>query len=83
MNNEIDSKTEISRNEQLVREGWSRRFIYDEPRLSEAKELYESIGLEVRLELVIPDELEETCDTCITAAPERYKVIYTRPKTQS
>lgn len=78
-----EDNQEPTRHEKLVREGWSRRFIYDEPRLSEAKELYESIGLEVRLEPVIPDELEDGCDTCITAAPERYMVIYTRPKEQS
>jgi hypothetical protein len=80
MNNEINSKTELCRHEQLVKEGWSRRFIYDEPRLTEAKELYESMGLEVRLEPVIPDELEDGCDTCITAAPDRYRIIYTRPR---
>jgi hypothetical protein len=75
-----EDNQEPTRHEQLIIEGWSRRFIYDEPRLSEAKELYESMGLEVRLEPVIPDELEDGCDTCITAAPERYKVLYTRPK---
>jgi hypothetical protein len=74
-----DNKQKVTRHEQLQKDGWTRRFIYDEPRLSEAKELYESMGLEVRLETVIPEELEGGCDTCITAAPERYKVIYTRP----
>ena len=70
----------ISRNEKLRQEGWTRRFIYDEPRLSEAVEIYETLGLEVRLESISPDELEDDCDTCIKAYPDRYKVIYTRPK---
>jgi hypothetical protein len=80
MNDKNNLKTELCRHEQLIKEGWTRRFIYDEPRLTEAQELYESMGLEVRLEPIIPDELEDGCDTCIRAAPERYKIIYTRSK---
>ena len=39
-----------SKEEQLKREGWMRQFTTDEPRLSEAVELYRSLGYEVHLE---------------------------------
>jgi hypothetical protein len=74
------NNAEVTRKEQLLNEGWTRRFIYDEPRLTEAKEMYESMGFEVRLEPVVTDELEDNCDTCIKSYPERYKILYTRPR---
>jgi hypothetical protein len=77
-----ENSKNLSHHEKLRQEGWTRRFIYDEPRLSEAKEMYESLGMEVRLEPVIPEELEVGCDTCIKTDPDRYKVIYTRPKAE-
>lgn len=50
-----------SRDAELERQGWIRRFVTDEPRLSEAVELYESIGYEVRLEPAVFDETSEEC----------------------
>jgi len=69
-----------SRQEELEREGWARQFTADEPRLSEAVVLYESLGLEVHLEPVAPDELAEGCQLCFKEEGNRYKTIYTRPK---
>ena len=40
----------MTREEELVGLGWTRRFIACEPRLSESVELYESLGFEVLLE---------------------------------
>jgi len=68
-----------SRQEELGREGWVRQFTADEPRLSEAVELYDSLGFEVHLEPVMPGELAEGCQVCFEEG-ERYKTIYTRPK---
>ncbi len=73
------------REEELIRSGWEKRFTADEPRLSEMKEMYESIGFEVLLEpLPGKEELaacaESGCTTCLDADPERYRTIYTRPK---
>jgi hypothetical protein len=65
--------------EKLEAEGWVRQFIACEPRLSEAVELYKSLGFEVRLVRVTRDELEGECAACFEAEDaERYKVIYTR-----
>ncbi|MEM1538579.1 MAG: hypothetical protein QXQ28_05865 [Candidatus Nezhaarchaeales archaeon] len=62
------------------KDGWVRRFVADEPRLSEAVKLYESLGYEVKLEPVTPNELSEVCGSCVMAECGRYRVIYTRPK---
>jgi len=42
---------------------WERGFTVEEQRVNEYKELYESIGYEVRVEPATPDEQEE-CQTC-------------------
>ena len=68
----------MTRQEELEKEGWLKRFTTDEPRLSEAIEEYIEIGFEVLLEPV--DSSSEECTTCITAFTDRYKTIYTRPK---
>ena len=79
----------MNREEQLVKEGWEKRFVGDEPRLSEMAELYGSLDLEVLLEPLPPKgELErggcETggCTVCFDADRERYRTIFTRPKAE-
>ncbi|MFQ6074449.1 MAG: hypothetical protein ACE5KC_04435 [Candidatus Bathyarchaeia archaeon] len=69
-----------SREEALKREGWKRQFTTDEPRLSEAVELYRSLGYEVRLEPAVFNEENELCRTCIRADCRKYKTIYIRRK---
>jgi hypothetical protein len=66
-----------TREEQLKAEGWIRQFVTEEPRLSEAVELYKSLGNEVLLEPVTMDDLEE-CGVCFAGSTDRYKLIYTR-----
>ena len=66
----------MKREEELKKEGWSKRFTIDEPRLSEAVAQYEEIGFEVLLEPV--DTSSEECTSCLTAVSDRYKTIYTR-----
>ena len=67
----------MGREQELINDGWQKRNVVDEPRLSELVELYVSLGFEV---LVEPVDLEsEECTECMKAAPEKYKVIYTRP----
>ena len=66
----------MTREEELKKEGWEKRFTIDEPRLSEMVEQYREVGFEVLLEPV--DTSSEECTSCITAFPDRYKTIYTR-----
>jgi hypothetical protein len=63
---------------ELAAAGWIRCFIADEPRLSEAVADYEELGLEVLL-LPVPEE-ELACAECLRAEPERYRLIFTRPR---
>jgi hypothetical protein len=68
----------MSREEELKKQGWEKRFTMDEPRLSEMAEQYKELGFEVLLEPV--DTSSEECISCITAFPELYKTIYTRQR---
>ena len=61
---------------------WVRRCILDNHRVSEQVEMYESIGFEVMVKDVDPDHLpQEYCKECYIANPEKYKILYTRKKT--
>jgi hypothetical protein len=68
-----------SREAKLEAEGWIRQFTVDEPRLSEAIEMYKLLGFEVHLEPMVPDESSEECAACLEVMCDRYKTIYTRP----
>lgn len=46
----------MTREEELSRDGWEKKFVSCEPRLSEMAELYESLGLEVLLEPLPPKD---------------------------
>ena len=70
----------MTREEELRKEGWSKRFIMDEPRLSEAVAQYEEIGFEVCLEPV--ENTPGECTSCFAGSSDRYKTIYTRPLTK-
>jgi hypothetical protein len=75
------------RNEKLEREGWVRQFIANEPRLSEAVELYKEAGFDVHLEPLPkgqecegcagPEEKGE-CRVCFEGFEDQYKIIFTR-----
>jgi hypothetical protein len=67
-----------NREEELKREGWVRQFTTDEPRLSEAVELYRSLGYEVRLEPAEFNRENELCKVCVQSDCEKYKTIYIR-----
>ena len=75
----MDRESERQRRQKLLAEGWIRRFTAAEPRLSEMKEFYESLGLEVKLESDMLGD-EEECTSCFNAEgfSDRYKTIYTR-----
>lgn len=66
--------------ERLAKEGWTRQFTASEPRLSEAVQIYEALGYEVRREPVDPKELPSAaCRECYLAQSGQYRTIYTRP----
>lgn len=70
----------------LEKEGWTRQFVADEPRLSEAVEAYREAGFAVRLE-PLPEEPEcdgcageesGACRICFEGFEDRYRIILTR-----
>jgi hypothetical protein len=63
----------------LLREGWTRRFVAAPPRLGEALALYESLGFDVHVEPVEAGDLADECEECRLAAA-LFRVVYTRPK---
>jgi hypothetical protein len=74
--------------DELKKEGWQKRFVADEPRLSEMVELYKETGFEVHLEPLSavdePDEENEECRACricFEGAEDKYQVLFTRPHT--
>ena len=72
------SKDKIEK--ELKRKGWDKQFTTDEPRLSEAVELYKSLGYEVRLEKAVFNKDNETCKTCFQVDCNKCKTIYIRRK---
>jgi hypothetical protein len=72
------NKHEKSKEQRLIEDGWERQFTASEPRLSEARELYESLGYEVRLEPADTSCHDAECRVCLDA--EKDKTIYTRKK---
>ena len=65
--------------EELIKEGWQKRAVYDDPRLSELAAQYEQIGFEVHLE-PIRTANKDGCTDCMQQYPDRFKIIYTRKK---
>lgn len=73
------------REEELLQQGWERRFVASEPRLSEMVTLYKESGFEVLLETLAAVELpngdRETCQgcrICFEGVEDNYRVVFTR-----
>jgi hypothetical protein len=61
---------------ELEAQGWQRCFVVDESRLSEAVDTYRELGFDVR---VVPVPIEDgACTECMKAAPDQFRLIYTR-----
>jgi len=76
----VNKVHKMTREEELTKQGWEKRFTIDEPRLSEMAEQYKELGFEVLLEPV--DTSSEECTTCLKDPnfSKFYKTIYTRRK---
>ncbi len=72
-----------SRIAELEKQGWQLQFTTDEPRLSEAAELYQELGYEVRLEPACTELPLPECSTCYEPFCEKYKTIFIRRKEPS
>lgn len=72
-------KEDLQLRQQLEKEGWEKRTVTNEPRLSELIELYEELDLEVKTIPSSPEDFEG-CSICFDADSDRYRTIYTRPR---
>ena len=66
--------------EHLKKQGWNRQFVTDEPRLTEAVQLYKQLGYQVKLEQATYEEVNQMCANCLEDDCQRYKTIYIRKK---
>ncbi len=58
---------------------WQKRNTVGPDRIEELKELYESLGFEVKVDRFEgPEDADETCDTCYGDPAGEYYIIYTR-----
>ena len=75
----MNAESARRRHEELVEQGWTRRFDAEEPRLSEMRQYYVSLGFEVRVEPGMLGE-DEACSSCFSAEgfQDRYSTLYTR-----
>lgn len=73
----MSSEAKCTKDDELQRDGWEKRFSASEPRLSEARELYRSLGYEVLVLDAVPLDLnEEECSACLNQT--EVKTLYTR-----
>jgi hypothetical protein len=56
--------------------GWERRFLADATRAEEAVALYTAMGYDAVANPVVPEDLDEGCDTCALAT--LFRTVYTR-----
>lgn len=63
---------------ELEKQGWQLQFTTDEPRLSEAVELYESLGYEVRVEPACTELPLPECANCYERFCDKYRTIFIR-----
>jgi len=73
----MEAPTRTKSEAELIAEGWTRRFVAAPVRLKESIELYESMGYEVHLEPLTPEDLQAECEDCRLAVA-LFRVIYTR-----
>lgn len=77
------AEKKMTREEKLSAEGWTKTSTLDEPRLSEAVEMYKQLGMEVLVEPVVIDPDSEKCQMCFEQFCDRYKTIWTRREGES
>ena len=72
----VKNKTS-EREEELTKKGWMKQNTIGEPRLSECVDLYKSLGYEVHLEPINPNEMSEDCRRCFEK-DKTVRTIFTR-----
>lgn len=63
-----------------IAQGWVRRFMAAPNRAREAEELYESMGFEVKIVELTPEDFGPHCAECGSSLCQSYVLIYTRKR---
>jgi hypothetical protein len=71
---------EMTKSEELKKQGWIKRTTIGEPRLSEIVEEYKALGFDVHLEPVNLDEMDEECRRCYGKDADKFKTVYVRKR---
>jgi hypothetical protein len=72
-----------SRELELEKDGWEKKFTIENHRVEEFVELYKSLRFEVLVEPIesnAPSETIDDCNACFKEFRDKYKTIYTRAK---
>ena len=82
------TESEKSLTEAMKKDGWTKQFATNEPRLSEAVSIYKEAGFEVALRDMPSVKTNSgntrcgsgrDCRTCFEGFEHLYKIIFTRP----
>jgi hypothetical protein len=71
---------EMTKSEELKKQGWVKRTTIGEPKLSEIVDEYKALGFDVRLEPVNLDEMYEECRRCYGKDVDKIKTVYVRKR---
>ena len=76
---ELQVSGAITADPALVAEGWEQRYLADENRAAEARELYSALGYEVLEHRLEPDDFGPGCGECpVLVVCGSYVMVYTR-----
>ncbi len=70
----------VQDDEQLVLQGWVRRFVGDRGRAEEAGDIYTGAGLDFLMKPLRPEDLGEACRGCAAGGTGCQFIVYTRKK---
>ena len=71
----------IAADPSLLAEGWEQRYLADENRAAEARELYSALGYEVLERQLDPDDFGQGCGECpVLVVCGNYVMVYTRKR---
>lgn len=73
------SDSQLAPDPERLAQGWERRFIADDVRVTEMVQLYQELGYETVVDPIRPADVDGDCGDCRLVAQLRLKMIYTRP----
>ena len=66
--------------DKLEKQGWVKRTILREPKLSEIVREYNSLGFDVHLEPITLEDIDEGCNICYENQIEKFRIVYVKKR---